>query len=151
MAPPFWSLASIDLVEEVCTRVIIMDRGTSADGSVQELASVKIWPLRIESGTDFLRVTGHGPRPERRRPTDDCGHRLICGCTGKEPAASRLQRLREPRYFRRRRRCLAYLFFGSSGECAARRCTPGRFSRAASDELLARVRRPGPTIAGLAY
>jgi ABC-2 type transport system ATP-binding protein len=55
----------LHLVEEICTRVIIMDRGRKiADGTVAELAS------RAE-GADagstleqiFLRVTGHDPTP----------------------------------------------------------------------------------------
>jgi len=53
----------LHLVEEICTRVIIMDRGRKiADGTVAELAS------RVELATAgsnleqiFLRVTGHDP------------------------------------------------------------------------------------------
>jgi ABC-2 type transport system ATP-binding protein len=51
----------LHLVQEVCTRVIIMDRGRKiADGSVEQLASMADM---AEAGSSleqiFLRVTGH--------------------------------------------------------------------------------------------
>ena len=55
----------LHLVEEICTRVIIMDRGRKvADGTVAELASRADL---AEAGSNleqiFLRVTGHDPAP----------------------------------------------------------------------------------------
>jgi ABC-2 type transport system ATP-binding protein len=51
----------LHLVEEVCTRVIIMDRGRKvADGSVQELATrVDLAAAGSNLEQIFLRVTGH--------------------------------------------------------------------------------------------
>jgi ABC-2 type transport system ATP-binding protein len=59
----------LHLVEEVCGRVIIMDRGHKvADGSVQELASREdLATAGSNLEQIFLRVTGHGPPP---RPAD---------------------------------------------------------------------------------
>jgi ABC-2 type transport system ATP-binding protein len=59
----------LHLVEEVCTRVIIMDRGHKvADGTVQGLASREdLAAAGSNLEQIFLRVTGHGPpldRPE---------------------------------------------------------------------------------------
>ena len=53
----------LHLVEEVCTRVIIMDRGHKvADGSVEELASREdLAAAGSNLEQIFLRVTGHGP------------------------------------------------------------------------------------------
>jgi ABC-2 type transport system ATP-binding protein len=56
----------LHLVEEICTRVIIMDHGKKiADGSVAELASRADL---TEAGSSleqiFMRVTGHDPAPE---------------------------------------------------------------------------------------
>jgi ABC-2 type transport system ATP-binding protein len=52
----------LHLVEEVCTRVIIMDRGRKvADGTVQELATrVDLAEAGSSLEQIFLRVTGHG-------------------------------------------------------------------------------------------
>ena len=55
----------LHLVEEICTRVIIMDRGRKvADGTVAQLASRADL---AEAGSNleqiFLRVTGHDPAP----------------------------------------------------------------------------------------
>jgi len=55
----------LHLVEEICTRVIIMDRGRKiADGTVAELASRA---EGADAGSNleqiFLRVTGHDPTP----------------------------------------------------------------------------------------
>jgi ABC-2 type transport system ATP-binding protein len=60
----------LHLVEEVCTRVIIMDRGHKvADGTVQELASRQDL---VAAGSNleqiFLSVTGHGPALTPREP-----------------------------------------------------------------------------------
>jgi ABC-2 type transport system ATP-binding protein len=53
----------LHMVEEICTRVIIMDRGHKmADGTVAELASradLAVAGSNLEQ--IFLRVTGHGP------------------------------------------------------------------------------------------
>ena len=54
------------MVEEICTRVIIMDHGRKvADGTVAELASRADL---VAAGSNleqiFLRVTGHGPAPQ---------------------------------------------------------------------------------------
>ena len=59
----------LHLVEEVCTRVIIMDRGQKiADGTVAELASRADL---VEAGSNleqiFLRVTGHDTADAARR------------------------------------------------------------------------------------
>jgi ABC-2 type transport system ATP-binding protein len=53
----------LHLVEEVCTRVIIMDRGRKvADGSVEELASrADLAAAGSNLEQIFLSVTGHGP------------------------------------------------------------------------------------------
>jgi ABC-2 type transport system ATP-binding protein len=53
----------LHLVEEVCTRVIIMDRGRKiADGTVEELASrVDLASAGSSLEQVFLRVTGHHP------------------------------------------------------------------------------------------
>jgi ABC-2 type transport system ATP-binding protein len=58
----------LHLVQEVCTRVIIMDGGRKiADGSVEQLAARHDL---AEAGSNleqiFMRVTGHDPGPERR-------------------------------------------------------------------------------------
>jgi ABC-2 type transport system ATP-binding protein len=60
----------LHLVEEVCTRVIIMDRGHKvADGTVQELASREdLAAAGSNLEQIFLRVTGHGPRLDRPEP-----------------------------------------------------------------------------------
>ena len=55
----------LHLVEEICTRVIIMDRGRKiADGTVAELAS-RAEGAAVGSTLEqiFLRVTGHDPAP----------------------------------------------------------------------------------------
>jgi ABC-2 type transport system ATP-binding protein len=51
----------LHLVEEICTRVIIMDHGRKvADGTVQELASrVDLASAGSNLEQIFLRVTGH--------------------------------------------------------------------------------------------
>ncbi|MQA30788.1 MAG: ATP-binding cassette domain-containing protein [Luteitalea sp.] len=55
----------LHLVEEVCTRVIIMDRGRKiADGTVRELASrADLAAAGSSLEQVFLRVTGHDPTP----------------------------------------------------------------------------------------
>jgi ABC-2 type transport system ATP-binding protein len=55
----------LHLVEEICTRVIIMDRGRKiADGSVAELASrADLAAAGSNLEQIFLRVTGHEPAP----------------------------------------------------------------------------------------
>src|SRR5438309_5862862 len=55
----------LHLVEEICTRVIIMDRGRKvADGTVAELASRADLALAGSNLEQiFLRVTGHDPAP----------------------------------------------------------------------------------------
>src|SRR5437764_6090036 len=56
----------LHMVEEICTRVIIMDRGRKvADGTVAELAS-RSDPAAAGSSLEqiFLRVTGHGAPTE---------------------------------------------------------------------------------------
>jgi ABC-2 type transport system ATP-binding protein len=59
----------LPLVQEVCTRVVIMDRGRKmADGSVEQLAARADL---VEAGSTleqiFLRVTGHDPAPGEKR------------------------------------------------------------------------------------
>ena len=56
----------LHLVEEVCTRVIIMDRGRKvADGTVAELASrADLAGAGSNLEQIFLRVTGHGTAPQ---------------------------------------------------------------------------------------
>src|SRR5438094_5433185 len=55
----------LHLVQEICTRVIIMDRGRKiADGTVPELASrADLAPAGSSLEQIFLRVTGHDPAP----------------------------------------------------------------------------------------
>jgi ABC-2 type transport system ATP-binding protein len=57
----------LHLVEEICTRVIIMDRGKKiADGTVGELASrTDLASAGPNLEQVFLHVTGHDPRPAR--------------------------------------------------------------------------------------
>jgi len=61
----------LHLVEEICTRVIIMDRGRKvADGTVAQLASradLAVAGSNLEQ--IFLRVTGHDPAPAERTPS----------------------------------------------------------------------------------
>jgi ABC-2 type transport system ATP-binding protein len=60
----------LHLVEEVCTRVVIMDRGRKvADGSVEDLRSrADLAEAGSNLETIFLHVTGHGPRDEPPGP-----------------------------------------------------------------------------------
>jgi len=52
----------LHLVEEICTRVIIMDHGRIVpNGTFEELASRAIWLGRIELEQIFMRVTGRDP------------------------------------------------------------------------------------------
>ena len=55
----------LHMVEEICTRVIIMDRGRKvADGTVAELAShAQLAAVGSNLEEIFLRVTGHGTAP----------------------------------------------------------------------------------------
>jgi ABC-2 type transport system ATP-binding protein len=57
----------LHLVEEICTRVIIIDRGRKiADGTVEELASrADLAAAGSNLEQVFLRVTGHDPSPAR--------------------------------------------------------------------------------------
>ncbi|HEY3042585.1 MAG TPA: ABC transporter ATP-binding protein, partial [Vicinamibacterales bacterium] len=56
----------LHMVEEICTRVIIMDRGRKvADGTVAELASrAELAAAGSNLEQIFLRVTGHGTAPQ---------------------------------------------------------------------------------------
>jgi ABC-2 type transport system ATP-binding protein len=58
----------LHLVEEICTRVVIMDHGRKiADGSVAELASrADLAAAGSNLEQIFLRVTGHGATPAER-------------------------------------------------------------------------------------
>jgi len=60
----------LHLVEEICTRVIIMDHGKKiADGSVAELASrADLTAAGSSLEQIFMRVTGHDPAPEPAEP-----------------------------------------------------------------------------------
>jgi len=59
----------LHLVEEVCSRVIIMDRGQKvADGSVAQLAAQAESAVGSSLEQIFLQVTGHGLGDEDRRP-----------------------------------------------------------------------------------
>ncbi len=60
----------LHLVEEVCSRVIIMDRGQKvADGSVAQLAAhVESAGAGSSLEQIFLQVTGHGGTDDERRP-----------------------------------------------------------------------------------
>jgi len=60
----------LHLVEEICTRVIIMDHGKKiADGSVAELASrADLTAAGSSLEQIFMRVTGHDPAPEPTEP-----------------------------------------------------------------------------------
>jgi ABC-2 type transport system ATP-binding protein len=55
----------LHMVEEICTRVIIMDHGRKvADGTVAELASrADLAAAGSNLEQIFLRVTGHGTAP----------------------------------------------------------------------------------------
>jgi ABC-2 type transport system ATP-binding protein len=57
----------LHLVEEICTRVIIIDRGRKiADGTVEELATrADLAAAGSNLEQVFLRVTGHDPSPAR--------------------------------------------------------------------------------------
>ena len=101
----------LHLVEEVCTRVIIMDRGQKiADGTVAELASrADLATAGSNLEQIFLRVTGH----DRAGPT--ClmfGASLyIIVCSARNRLRVRLRRLREPRYLIGAIVGVAYLYF----------------------------------------
>jgi ABC-2 type transport system ATP-binding protein len=57
----------LHLVEEVCSRVIIMDRGQKvADGSVAQLAAQAESAAGSSLEQIFLQVTGHGAVDEDR-------------------------------------------------------------------------------------
>src|SRR5438874_6664427 len=61
----------LPLVEEICTRVIIMDRGRKiADGTVAELATRADLAMAGSNLEQiFLRVTGHDTAPAERTPS----------------------------------------------------------------------------------
>ena len=130
----------LHLVEEVCTRVIIMDRGRKvADGTVAELASrADLAAAGSNLEQIFLRVTGHdGSASACVRAS-----LYITLCSAQEPHAVRLRRLREPRYLivaHRRRRLPVFRRVP-----AARRPLERGAARAAGR------RRTPPSIAALA-
>ena len=107
----------LHLVEEICTRVIIMDRGRKmADGTVAELASrADLAAAGSNLEQIFLRVTGHDrptggqraepPRDARAPPSTSSSARRGIGC------GRRLRRLREPRYLVGGIAGLSYLVF----------------------------------------
>ena len=113
----------LHLVEEVCTRVIIMDRGKEDRGrNGAELASRADL---AEAGSNleqiFLHVTGHDAAAPR---ADVFGASLyIIGCSPRNRARRWLMRLSEPRYLGAAVVGAAYLCFvlGAQGRVERRR------------------------------
>ena len=137
----------LHLVEEVCTRVIIMDHGRKvADGTVAELASRADL---AEAGSNleqiFLHVTGHDdptPRDAEREPVHRRLHR-------EEPRRVRLRRLREPRYLIGAIVGSAYLYFAVFNRGGSGRGGPRGSGRGLAG-LAAAWQATGSSLAGLA-
>ena len=142
----------LHLVEEVCTRVIIMDHGRKvADGTVAELASrADLAAAGSNLEQIFLRVTGH-ESDVGAQSTERCSARAlyIIVCSARNRLRLRLRRLREPRYCSARSpasaisisRVFARMRGASSAGADAARAAPRRRPPAALPRSARRRRR----------
>ena len=121
----------LHLVEEICTRVIIMDRGRKiADGTFAELASrADLADGRLEPRADL--PARHRPRHADRPDLTVLGASLyIIVCSARNRLRVRLRRLREPRYLIGAIVGAAYLYFSFFARFRASQRRRGAAARA---------------------
>jgi len=146
----------LHLVEEICSRVIIMDRGRKiADGTSRSSRPARIWrrPGRVSSRSSCA------SRATTRRPASRDAPAMsmfraslyIVVCTARNRLRVRLRRLREPRYLIGAIVGAAYLYFTFFARMRATRGEVRRRGTGAPPMLaLAAVRGSAPGAVGLA-